>query len=141
MNSRMRKIVTAGFAATAGFLVVASLAWACTAAIGGTWYADGTQSKEGRPGTKVAVYATGAITNQAYTLVLGDAGSEGNPAHACMRTLQILSPTIRFANSSGALPTTIGTVNYSTPGTYEVCFKDNSAANSTGTPGASFTVL
>jgi len=137
----MRKMVTAGFAAVAGVLAVTSLAWACTAPVGSTWYADGSQSKSGAPGTRVALYATGANENLAYTLVLGDAGADGHGAHACMRTLQVLNPTNRFANTSGALPTTVGTVNYSTPGTYEVCFKDNSAANSTGTPGASFTVL
>jgi len=141
VKNRMRKIATAGFGAVAGALAITSLAWACTAPIGSTWYADGTQAKSGRPGTQVAVYATGAILNQAYTLVVGDAGPDGHGAHACMRTLQVLNPTIRFANSSGFLSTTVGTVTYSTPGTYEVCFKDNSAANTTGTPGASFTVL
>lgn len=92
-------------------------------------------------GPQIAVYAAGAILNQAYTLVLGDAGPDGHAAHACMRTLQVLNPTLRYANSSGFISTTVGTVTYSTPGTYEVCFKDNGPQNTTGTAGATFTVL
>ncbi len=141
MNNRMRKMALAGFSAVAGLLAVASLAWACTAPVGSTWYSDGTQHKSGPPGTTVRVYATGAFTGVAYTLVLGDDGpTPGHAGHACMRTLQVLNPNTRFANSSGFISTTVGTVTYSVPGTYQVCFKDN-AENSTGTPGATFTVI
>ncbi len=142
MDKRMRKMVVAGFSAIAGMLAVASLAWACTAPVGGTWYSDGTTSKSGPPGTTVRVFATGAFQDLAYTLVLGDAGAEpGHGGHACMRTLDVLNPTPRFANTSGTITTTVGTVHHTVPGTYQLCFKDNSAANSTGTAGASFTVI
>ena len=142
MNNRMRKMVIAGFSAVAGLLAVASLAWACTAPVGSTWYADGTQHKSGPPGTTVRVYATGAFENLAYTLVLGDDGADpGHSAHACMRTLQVLNPNTRFADSSGFISTTVGTITYTVRGTYQVCFKDNSPANSTGTPGATFTIV
>jgi hypothetical protein len=141
MNNRMRKMIVAGFSAVAGLLAVASLAWACTAPVGSTWYSDGTQSKQGGPGTVVRVYATGAFQNVAYTLVLGEAGDAGHMGHACMVTVDVLNPTTRFATSSGFLSTTVGTVHRSVPGTYQLCFKDNSPENSTGTPGASFTVI
>lgn len=138
----MKKITLTAFSAVAGFLAVASLAWACTAPVGSTWYSDGTQSKQGQPGTVVRVYATGGFQNLAYTLVLGDQGPQGgHSTHACMRTLEVLNPTARFANASGFISTTVGTVNYSVPGVYQVCFKDNTVNNSTGTPGATFTVV
>lgn len=137
----MRKTAIAGFSAIAGVLAIASLAWACTIPAGGTWYSDGTNSKAGPPGTVVRVYATSAFQNVPYTLVLGDAGLEpGHGDHACMRTLDVLNPTTRFANQSGFISTTVGTVHLATPGTYQLCFKDN-VNNSTGTAGASFTVL
>ena len=138
----MRKMATAGFSAIAGMLAVASLAWACTAPVGGTWYADGTSSKSGPPGTVVRVFATGAFANLPYTLVLGDAGANpGHGDHACMRTVDVLNPTTRLADEGGFLSTTIGTVHTTVRGTYQICFKDNSAANTTGTTGASFTVV
>jgi len=103
-----------------------------------------TNCVAGRPPATYANQATGLPVmggGLAYTLVLGDAGSDEHTAHTCMRTLQVLNPTARYANSSGFISTTVGTVNYSTPGNYEICFKDNGINNSTGTPGASFTVI
>lgn len=137
----MRRMAVAGFAAAAGLVAIASLAWACTAPVGSTWYTDGTQSKTGAPGTQIRVYATGAFTGFSYTLVLGnDGGDPGHASHACMNTVQILNPNTRFANSSGFISTTAGTVTHTVPGTYQVCFKDQ-VANQTGTPGATFTIL
>lgn len=141
MNKRIRKMAVAGFSAVAGLLAVASLAWACTAPVGSTWYSDGTQHKQGAPGTVVRVYATGAFQNLAYTLVLGEAGDPGHGGHACMETVDVLNPTTRFANASGFISTTVGTIHHTVPGAYQLCFKDNTPANSTGTPGATFTVL
>ena len=43
-----------------------------------------------------------------------------------MRTLQILNRNARFADSSGFISTTVGTVGYRVRGTYQVCFKDDS---------------
>jgi len=112
---------------------------ACIQGVQPTENADELNGIERR--TQIALFATGATQNLAYTLVLGDAGVDGHVAHACMRTLQILNSINRFANSSGSISTTVGYINYSTPGNYEVCFKDNSPNNSTATAGASFTVL
>jgi len=142
VDNRMRKMAIAGFSAIAGMLAVASLAWACTAPVGGTWYADGSTSKSGPAGTVVRVFASGAFPDLAYTLVLGDAGpTPGHGDHACMRTVDVLNPTPRFATTTGFISTTVGTVHLSTTGTYQLCFKDNSLANTTGTSGASFTVI
>lgn len=143
MEFRKRKIIVAGMSAIAGALAIASLAFACTEAVGSTWYADGTQQKSGPAGTSISAYATGAFTNLAYTLVLGDQGSQpGHATHACMNTVQVLNPTARFANSRGFIGTTVGSVAAGiTPSVYQLCFKDNSVANSTGTAGATFTVI
>lgn len=138
LNNRMRKLAVAGFTAVAGLVAVASLAWACTAPVGSTWYSDGTQHKEGRPGTVVRVYATGGFQGVAYTLVLG---ANDHGGHACMDTVDVLNNATRFANSSGFISTTVGTIHLTVPGTYQVCFKDNGPNNSTGTPGATFTIL
>lgn len=135
-------MAVSGFSAVAGMLAIASLAWACTAPVGGTWYSDGSTSKSGAPGTVVRVFASGAFENLPYTLVLGDGGtSPGHGDHACMRTLDVLNPNTRLANNTGFISTTVGTVHHTTPGTYQLCFKDNTPANTTGTSGASFTVI
>lgn len=137
-----RRAVTVAFSAVAGVLAVASIAWACTVVAGSTWYSDGTRVKSGPPGTQITARATGAVSGVPYHLVIGDMGTEpGHSTHACMRTLQVLNPAIVFATSNGRIGNVSGTVTYGTPGTYQLCFKDSTPNNSTGTGGASFTVL
>lgn len=76
-------------------------------------------------------------------LVLGDDGGDPwHASHACMVTTVLLNSTIVTANSQGF----IGNVSCVVPGntpkkTYQLCFKDASANNSTGTGGATFTVI
>jgi hypothetical protein len=143
-NTRLsaRGAVAIAFSAIAGVLAVASIAWACTVVAGSTWYSDGTRVKQGPPGTQITARATGAMTGIPYHLVIGDMGTEpGHSTHACMRTLQVINPAILFAGPSGLIGNVTGTVTYSVPGTYQLCFKDSSPNNSTGTGGASFTVL
>jgi hypothetical protein len=137
-----RRAVTAGVSVAAGLLVVASMAWACTVAIGSTWYTDGTTSKAGPPGTVISAFATGATQGVPYKLVLGsDGGDPGHASHACMVANQVLNDTVVIANSRGRLPVTSGTVGNIAKQTYQLCFKDSSPNNSTGTGGASFTVI
>jgi hypothetical protein len=137
-----RGAVAVAFSAIAGVLAVASLAWACTVAAGSTWYSDGSRTKSGQPGTQITARATGAFTGVPYHLVLGDMGTEpGHNDHACMRTLDILNPAVVFAGPSGLIGNVRGTVHLTTPGTFQLCFKDSSTLNSTGTGGASFTIL
>lgn len=131
------------FSGVAWVVIVASLAWACTVVAGSTWYSDGTRAKSGPVGTAIRAYATGAVQGVPYQLVLGDDG--GNPAHAthaCMTAVDVLNPNIIFAGPSGLIGTTRGTVKVTTPqGPYQLCFKDSSVNNSTGTGGATFTVI
>lgn len=130
------------FTALAGVLAVASLAWACTTPVGSTWYSDGTRSKSGPAGTTIRAYATGAVSGVPYNLVLGGAGDSGHDTHACMVTFDVLNPTNVFAGQTGIIGTVQGVVHASTPkGQYQLCFKDSSPLNSTGTGGASFTII
>ena len=130
------------FSALAGVIAVASLAWACTVVAGSTWYSDGTRQKSGPVGTTIRAYATGAIEGVPYILVLGGAGSSGHATHACMETVDVLNPNNVFAGANGLIGTVRGTVHAGTaPGTYQLCFKDSTPNNSTGTGGATFTVI
>lgn len=131
------------FAALAGIVAVASLAWACTVVAGSTWYSDGTRSKSGPVGTTIRAYATAAVQGVPYHLVLGnDGGDPGHASHACMVAVDVLNPTVVFAGPNGLIGTVRGTVHAGTPvGAYQLCFKDSSANNSTGTGGATFTVI
>lgn len=105
---------------------------------GSTWYSDGLISHAGAPGTQISAYAVGAFTNVPYRLVLGT----GDASHACATTVQVLNPALRYANSRGFISTTVGSVGPGlAPGTYKLCFEDSSSGNSTGTGGATFTVL
>ncbi len=87
-----------------------------TTITGSTWYSDGTNAKSGGPGTTVRAYAVGAFVNVPYQLVLATSG--------CASTVAVLNPNTRFANSSGFIGTTVGTVpSGSPPGNYVVCFR------------------
>ena len=104
---------------------------------GSTWYSDGTKSKAGGPGTVIAAYAVGALQNVPYRLVLGT----GDPTHACTTVVQVLNQTIVYAGPSGLIGRVSGTLQPGLEaGTYKLCFEDASAANVTGTGGATFTV-
>ena len=131
------------FSALAGVIAVASLAWACTVVAGSTWYSDGTRSKSGTVGTSIRAYATGAVQGVPYQLVLGnDGGDPGHASHACMVAVDVLNTATVFAGPSGLIGTVRGTVHAGTPvGPYQLCFKDSSPSNSTGTGGATFTVI
>ena len=130
------------FSALAGVIAVASLAWACTVVAGSTWYSDGTKAKSGPVGTIIRDYATGAVQCVPYNLLLGGAGNTGHDAHACMVTFDTLNPNNVFAGPSGIIGTVQGVVHNGTaPGTYQLCFKDSTPNNSTGTGGATFTVI
>jgi hypothetical protein len=130
------------FSALAGIIAVASLAWACTVVTGSTWYSDGTRTKSGGVGTTIRAYATGARQGIPYQLVLGnDGGDPAHASHACMFAVDVLNPTVVFSGPSGLIGTVRGTVHAGTPvGPYQLCFKDSSPNNSTGTGGATFTV-
>lgn len=85
-------------------------------------------------------YSSGGVP---YHLVLGtDGGDPSHASHACMETVAILNPTVVFASENGLIGRVRGTVPAETPpGPYQLCFKDSSPSNSTGTGGATFTVI
>lgn len=86
---------------------------------GSAWYSGGTNSASGPAGTQVRVYAVGLFQNVPYQLVTGRDG--GTPGQACRADLVAVNPVIRYANASGFVAATVGTVDR-LPGTYQVCF-------------------
>jgi len=104
---------------------------------GNTWYGDGANSHSGPPGTSISAFATGAFAGLPYRLVLGT----GDRTRACVSTVAVVNPVIRYATRSGFIGTTVGTVGPEVPpGTYKLCFEDTSTGNFTGTTGATITV-
>ena len=105
---------------------------------GSTWYSDGTKAQAGSEGAPITAYAAGALKNVPYRLVLGT----GSPAHACTTVLQVVNQTIVYAGPTGLIGRVSGTLQPGlAAGTYKLCFEDASSGNSTGTGGATFTVL
>ena len=138
----VRRALVAGTTAVAGMLAIVSLAWACTAPVGGTFYIDGTSAKTVARGTTISAFATGAEPGFAYQLVIGDPmGPSQHVTHACMDVLFLVNPSHRFANAQGILPRTSGPAgNASTPtGTYQLCFR--SINSEVGTGAASITLV
>jgi len=138
----VRRALAAGTTAVAGMLAVVSLAWACTAPVGGTFYIDGTSAKTVARGTTISAFATGAEPGFAYQLVIGDPnGPSQHVTHACMDVLFRVSSTLRFANEQGVLPRTTGPAgSASTPtGTYQLCFR--STGSEVGTGAATITLV
>ena len=138
----VRRALVAGTTAVAGMLAMVSLAWACTAPAGGTFYIDGTSAKTVERGTTISAFATRAEPGFSYQLVIGDPmGPSGHSTHACMDILFMVNPTLRYANADGIIPRTSGPAgNASTPtGTYQLCFRATNAA--VGTGAASITLI
>ncbi len=99
---------------------------------GSTWYANGSRTASGGPGTTVRAYGVGAFQNVAYQLVLATAD--------CGTVVAVLNPNNRFANSSGFIASTVGTVPQGVPpGAYTVCFR-STTASPTATGVVDFTV-
>jgi hypothetical protein len=99
---------------------------------GSTWYTDGTRTASGPPGTVVSAYATGAMQNVPYRLVLATAG--------CNTVAGALNPATVYAGPSGLIGRVQGTIPSGLPpGAYTVCFR-NAAGPSTATAGAAFNV-
>jgi hypothetical protein len=100
---------------------------------GSTWYSDGSNAKGGGPGTEVRAYAVGAFENLAYLMILATSG--------CTTQVAVLNPNTRFANSSGFISTTVGTIPSGVQqGTYVVCFKSTTGDPPTATGTVNFTV-
>lgn len=138
-NSGFRSRMVASVGIVAAVLVMTSVAWACTAVRGFTWYSDGTTSKFGGSGTGVTAFATGAKPNARFVLVTGNAdGPPGHDTHACMFNYEPINPNMRVSSSTGFIGNTTGTINR-VQGDWEVCFREPTA--DTGTAPVIFTVI
>ena len=131
----MRRLLVAGTTAIAAGLSVVTLAWACTAPAGGTFFSDGTSSKTVARGTRISAFATRAEPGFNYRLVIADPnGPSGHSDHACMDEIFIVNPTLRQANAEGVIPQTAGPAGDSTTptGTFQLCFQSTDKAVGTG---------
>ena len=138
----MRRILVAGTTAVAGVLGVVSLAWACTAPVGGTFYSDGTSAKTVVRGTQISAFATNAEPGYSYRLVIADPnGPSGHSNHACMDEIFFVNPTPKGASSEGFISPTSGPAGDSTTrtGTFQLCFQ--SIGKAVGTGPASITLV
>lgn len=97
---------------------VRRIAYSATPVIGGsTWFSDGTRTAAGTAGTLIRAYATNAIQNVPYKLVIGTAN--------CGSVVAVLNETSVFAGANGVLGRVTGTVPAGLdPGTYTVCFRN-----------------
>jgi len=91
---------------------------------GATWYSNGTTSQSGPASSVITAYAGGAAPAP-YKLVTGNDGGTGQP---CRFDVQAVNTAVRVANSRGFIPYTSGVVNRA-PGTWQVCFRQEGAAD------------
>lgn len=132
---RRKRILSAGLI-TASLVVTSVLSaeavQAAPATAGSAWYTDGTSARSGAVGAQVRVYAVSAFQNLPYRLVLATSG--------CAVEVATLNPNNRYANSSGFISTTVGTVPSGvTAGTYAVCFL-STVGEPTATGAVAFTI-
>jgi len=134
-----RRAWAGAIAIVAVTLAVASMAWACTAIKGYTWYSDGTFAKSGQSGSMITAFATGANPGKTFNLVAGNDGNDPEHAdHACMSNFDNVNPTLRTSSSTGFLGNTSGTINRP-PGEWQICFRQIGGA--TGTAPVTFTIV
>ena len=97
---------------------VRRIAYSATPTIAGsTWYSDGTNARSATAGTVISAYATNAVQNVPYKLVIGTAN--------CGSVVAVLNETSVFAGPSGLLGRVTGTVPAGIPaGSYTVCFRN-----------------
>jgi glucose/arabinose dehydrogenase len=84
---------------------------------GSTWYSDGTKAQNGTAGSVIRAYATTAVQNVPYKLVIGTAN--------CASVVAVLNETSVFAGPTGVLGRVTGNVPSGlSPGSYAVCFRN-----------------
>ena len=121
---RARRGVAFALTSFSAVLVVVSMAWACTAPEGATFFADGTSTKSVARGTRISALGTNAHTGVDYRLVIGSNGP--HPTHACMEVDYVVNPTLVRPTSNGFIGKVSGPAgDASLPlGTWQVCFRD-----------------
>ena len=130
-----RKALVAVSTTAAAVLGAVSLAWACTAPVGGTFYSDGSSAKTVARGTRISAFATRAEPGFNYRLVIADPnGPSGHGDHACMDEIFIVNPTLRQANAQGVISQTAGPAGDASTrtGTFQLCFQSTDKAVGTG---------
>jgi len=130
-----RKALVGAGTTAAAVLGGISLAWACTAPVGGTFYSDGSSAKTVARGTRISAFATNAEPGFNYRLVIADPnGPSGHGDHACMDEIFIVNPTLRQANGQGVLSQTVGPAGDSSTrtGTFQLCFQSTDKAVGSG---------
>ena len=130
-----RKVLVGVASTAAAVLGAASLAWACTAPVGGTFYCDGSSAKTVARGTRICAFATRAEPGFNYRLVIADPnGPSGHGDHACMDEIFIVNPTLRLANAQGVIAQTAGPAGDANTrtGTFQLCFQSTDKAVGTG---------
>jgi hypothetical protein len=137
-RARRSIVVLAGVAGA--MLSTASLAWACTLPSGQTFFTDATISKSAALGSRISAFGTGANTNVAYKLVIGEDGP--HPNHACMVTDFTVNNTVRMSSSDGFIGPTAGPAGDANlpKNTYQVCFTDYLYGN-VSTSAATLTII
>ncbi len=139
MRRRFRRLTVTSAGAVAGALMVASVGYACTAPHGATFFSDGSISKGVTRGDRISAFAMNATPGINYELVIGS--NTAHPTHACHQKDFLVNPTIRRATSDGFIGITSGPAGdaNTTPGTYQVCFRDTAA--NTATAAATITLV
>lgn len=96
---------------------------------GATFFTDGTSARTVPAGTRVSAFATGANPGVTYRLVSGK--PDPTTGAVCSLDAHPINPIVRYANNSGVLSPTAGTVNRP-PGEWQVCFLSIDRATATG---------
>ena len=125
-----RRWAMACFGGAAAALAVGSMAFACTAPQGASWYSDGTFVKSGASGTVITVFATNANPGQQFKLVAGTNITPGHEDHACMDIPSDINPNVRISSFRGFIGNTTGRI-VRAPGDWQICFRQLSGATAT----------
>lgn len=99
---------------------------------GAAFYSDGTSARTGPSGARLSVFATSAEPGFTYRLVSG----RGTAQRPCSTDVQPLSDAVKFANATGVIGQTAGTLTRP-PGLWQICFL---AAGQVVTGAASYTL-
>lgn len=140
----LRRVLVFATTATAGALVVLSVAFACTPPGNAqTYWSDGTTTNKSlAAGTRVSAYATLAIEGVPYKLRVGSTPANHQAqGHTCMNVAGTINDTNVYANSFGTIAMTTGTIPSVAAGSYEVCFRDPSSSNGYSSRPALLTVV
>ena len=104
-----------------GVLMMTALPADATAAVGSTFYSDGTSHKAVPAGSRISAFATRTEPGFEYQLVLSVPFGD----QPCRNVLFVVNPTLRFASVQGVIGQTAGPAGDANlpKGHYQVCFR------------------